>query len=291
MKSLTGLTMASSFVFSTLLSAAVMASAVPAQSTHVKATNSAHYLGNGAWSWTVFLQGDRSVLSSIRCVEYRLHPTFPNPVRRVCALGSIDRPFALTTQGWGEFEIQIKVTFARGPTDSFSYPLRLRESFLPSTTLQNPAAVPANSTMRISERTIQGRVRYHITEPVVSKSAIEIPSIQFRPGDKVRIDADGCANTGGTGKTWKRFVNPSGPNAERMYYGLIQLPSRENDTLQKMQNVIGRTITITDAGTLVIGYEDDDYHDNGYDGRNNDNGTDEQCRGLGNAFIDVTVNR
>ena len=50
-------------------------------------------------------------------------------------------------------------------------------------------------------------------------------------------------------------------------------------------------MTITDTAALVIGYEDDDYRDNGYDGRNNDNGTEEQCKGLGNAFIDVTVSR
>ena len=282
--------MANSF-FSLLLSVLAMASVVPMQAAQVKATNTAHYLGNGAWAWTVFLQGDRSVLSGIRCVEYRLHPTFPNPVRLVCALGTMDRPFALSTQGWGEFEIQIKVTFARGTTDSLPYRLRLRESFLPSATLQNPAAVPANSTIRISEKTIPGSVRYHITEPVVSKSAVEIPSIQFRPGDRVHIEAGGCVNTGGKGKTWKRFVNPSGPNAERMYYGLIQLPSKQGDTLQKLQSVIGRTMTITDTAALVIGYEDDDYRDNGYDGRNNDNGTEEQCKGLGNAFIDVTVSR
>ncbi len=40
---------------------------------------------------------------------------------------------------------------------------------------------------------------------------------------------------------------------------------------------------------LRLGYEDDDYGDNGYSNR--DDGIDDQCKGLGNAYVIVTVNR
>ena len=35
----------------------------------------------------VFIQAPPAVLSQIKCVEYTLHPTFPNPVRQVCDRG------------------------------------------------------------------------------------------------------------------------------------------------------------------------------------------------------------
>jgi hypothetical protein len=41
------------------------------------------------------------------------------------------------------------------------------------------------------------------------------------------------------------------------------------------------------SGWLTIGYEDDDYSDNGYD--NHDDGTEDQCKDCGDAWILVTV--
>jgi hypothetical protein len=40
---------------------------------------------------------------------------------------------------------------------------------------------------------------------------------------------------------------------------------------------------------LILGYEDDGYSDNGYWGREGDDGTGDQCRGLGNAYVIVTI--
>jgi hypothetical protein len=43
--------------------------------------------------------------------------------------------------------------------------------------------------------------------------------------------------------------------------------------------------------TFFLGYSDDDYSDNGYANRNDDNGTQDQCKGLGNAFVVVKIKR
>lgn len=43
------------------------------------------------------------------------------------------------------------------------------------------------------------------------------------------------------------------------------------------------------GGNLVLGYEDDNYHDNGYHARNDDNGTANQCAGRGNAFVHIVI--
>ncbi|KAI8331232.1 yeats-domain-containing protein [Chlamydoabsidia padenii] len=58
--------------------------------------------------WTVLLKGlDNEDLSYyIRKVVFKLHETYPNPLR------TVDQPpFELTETGWGEFEIAIKVHF------------------------------------------------------------------------------------------------------------------------------------------------------------------------------------
>jgi transcription initiation factor IIF auxiliary subunit len=65
--------------------------------------NTAQYIGDGRYSWTVFLKGDTSQVAS---VQYTLHPTFPEPV--VWGKGS---NYAFSANGWGEFNIVARVYF------------------------------------------------------------------------------------------------------------------------------------------------------------------------------------
>jgi transcription initiation factor IIF auxiliary subunit len=74
----------------------------------INADNTARHLNNRVWEWTVFIETDEETLSQIEYVEYILHPTFPEPVRRVFKK---DNNFALTAKGWGTFEIKIRVVF------------------------------------------------------------------------------------------------------------------------------------------------------------------------------------
>lgn len=83
-----------------------------------------------------------------------------------------------------------------------------------------------------------------------------------------RRERKGCVQTGGTGLTWKRYVDPSGKDSDRLYHGFIQLPGRP---MMRIQNLIGHTLDVP-PGTptplsLILGYEDEDegYGDNGYD--------------------------
>jgi transcription initiation factor IIF auxiliary subunit len=80
----------------------------------ISAANTSRYVGDRRWEWTVFVQASPETLKGINCVEYTLHPTFPDPVRRRCDLGDPRFPFALTTNGWGTFEIPIRVLFKDG---------------------------------------------------------------------------------------------------------------------------------------------------------------------------------
>lgn len=85
-----------------------------ASDSELSSSNISRYVGNGRWHWTVFIKASSEVLEDIRCVEYTLHPTFPNSVREVCSTKDPQYPFGLETNGWGVFEISIKVTFKNG---------------------------------------------------------------------------------------------------------------------------------------------------------------------------------
>lgn len=58
-------------------------------------------------SWTIFLLSlQEEVMSYIKKVEFRLHESFVNPIRVVT-----QAPYVIEESGWGEFEVNIKVTF------------------------------------------------------------------------------------------------------------------------------------------------------------------------------------
>jgi hypothetical protein len=128
---------------------------------------------------------------------------------------------------------------------------------------------------------------------------INLPGISLRRGDLVTVDADGCVQTGGSGSTWKRYVDPQGDNADRLYHGLLGVLNAiepDGTTMPnpiRIQNVRLQPFWIPVAQPLRLGYEDDNYGDNGYWGH--DDGNPEQCNlngahGFGgNAFLTVTI--
>lgn len=68
-------------------------------------------VGQREWEWTIYLSGPLAALDAVKCVTYRLHPTFPNPVHDVCTRSSDGKAFPLTAKGWGTFDINVTVTF------------------------------------------------------------------------------------------------------------------------------------------------------------------------------------
>jgi hypothetical protein len=124
-----------------------------------------------------------------------------------------------------------------------------------------------------------------VNEPVVTQPATQYDAIHFNAGDRVTVDAGGCVQTGGHGKTWKRYVDPASDNG--LYHGTISLPGATNG-LTELRFVVGQTFVVPFSGALVLGYEDDGYSDNGYYAH--DDGTGNQCKGVGNAFVSLTIN-
>lgn len=158
---------------------------------------------------------------------------------------------------------------------------------------------------RCSSRSGSGRFNCTLKQPVVTRADWTYQVVQFAPGDKVYVNADGCVQTGGSGPTWKRYVNPTGGDSDRLYHGLVRIPSGRlagtdvGNTMTRIKDVVGRLITVTGQGVatsalvLHLGYEDDNLSDNGY--YRHDDGTDDQCKQgppqNGPAEVTITICR
>ena len=85
----------------------------------------ASYVGDGRWNWSVWVDGPDAELDRVESVEWVLHPTFPNPVVLVTQRQT---KFRIDRNGWGEFEIYANVTTKDGHRQHLEYRLRLAES-------------------------------------------------------------------------------------------------------------------------------------------------------------------
>jgi hypothetical protein len=148
---------------------------------------------------------------------------------------------------------------------------------------------------------------WRIDRPNVKQHLTPYRQITFRPGDRITIQADGCVQTGGTGDTWKRYVNPSGSNTGSYYHGLIQIPGATAGLVRFLQIshpvngqnkaweatlVIPQNFATPADLYLRLGYEDDGYGDNGY--YSHDNGNNDQCKtgsttDGGPAFLTIAI--
>jgi len=137
---------------------------------------------------------------------------------------------------------------------------------------------------------------WRVETPNVKQKQTDYPLIKFLPGDTVSIDAGGCVQTGGSGLTWKRYVNPAGPNSDHLYHGLISIPAVTNglvriqdfglDTVHQIPTTLPAGVSAADL-YLRLGYEDNGYSDNGYWGH--DNGTGDQCKNSVDAFVIISI--
>lgn len=83
---------------------------------------SEEYEGDDWWNWAVWVVGDKDALDQIKYVEWRLHPTFRDPVRK-----RDDRStgFRLQTAGWGVFTIIARACMKDGTDKMLRHRLRL----------------------------------------------------------------------------------------------------------------------------------------------------------------------
>ena len=131
-------------------------------------------------------------------------------------------------------------------------------------------------------------VVWRIFRPVITQAQKSYTKIKFETGDAITLEAGGCDQTGGHGATWKRYVDPQGPNSDRLYHGLMRIPGA-TDSFKPSPTTGGKLVRLSDLGMknlspgqfngkfvvgdlsavpekdryLRLGFEDDGYSDNG----------------------------
>lgn len=78
-------------------------------------------VGKDWYEWSVEIDESSIALPNIDEVEYVLHPTFPNRIRRET---SARDNFRLESEGWGEFDIAATVYFKDGDEKTVVVPLK-----------------------------------------------------------------------------------------------------------------------------------------------------------------------
>ena len=79
------------------------------------------YEGDHWWKWSLWIEGSGEDLDRIESVTYRLHPTFPDPIRTVTNRAS---KFQLRCSGWGIFRIPVEVRLKDGKTIKLAHDLQ-----------------------------------------------------------------------------------------------------------------------------------------------------------------------
>ncbi len=134
---------------------------------------------------------------------------------------------------------------------------------------------------------------WSISKPDVTKQDIGYPGIKFRKGDLIQISAGGCVQTGGTGLTWKRYVEPMKGGLQEIddkYFGSVYIPGiLESEKLANaMRNAPIKVVSeVGNESYLHLQYSDDGFGDNSYN--DHDNGWWEQCREMEDAWVIVII--
>jgi len=107
------------------------------------------------YEWCVFVDADPSLVQRIKSVEYTLHPTFPNPMRRT---GDKSTRFALFSSGWGGFRILIEIEWEDGTTTKTSHMLMLERENWP--TKERPSEFDSAKSERVYDALLHPTFRW-----------------------------------------------------------------------------------------------------------------------------------
>jgi transcription initiation factor IIF auxiliary subunit len=89
----------------------------------IRIKNTWNYIGQDRWKWEAYIDdGGSGELNKIEFVEYVLHPTFPDPIRKV---NSREDNFRMRTNGWGTFELKAFVYKKDGTKEKLEHEIQL----------------------------------------------------------------------------------------------------------------------------------------------------------------------
>jgi len=125
------------------------------------------------YEWCVFVDENAEILDKILSVEYVLHPTFPNPIRRIEDQAT---QFALFSSGWGGFRIGIDVEWKDGSHTKTDYILKLRPNEWPKSSA--PVDFPNTETQQVYQALLSDKFRWRKVETVARLT--KIPELKVK---------------------------------------------------------------------------------------------------------------
>ena len=144
----------------------------------------------------------------------------------------------------------------------------------------------------IQKSTDTTSIRWRIDAPNIKNDRTDYQQIVFKRGDTVTVNAGGCVQHGGPGKTWSLYVDPQ-PSGSPYFYGMIRLPGMT--AMARIKDVAGKPYHIPNDAVgsmfLKLGYTDFRFTDNGYWGRKGDDGINDQCKDQPNAWLEIEIAR
>ncbi len=120
------------------------------------------------YDWCVFLDEEIEMLNDVAYVKYYLHPTFSNPEREI---SDRDSKFALYSNGWGNFTINIEVVCVNGEIYKMEYDLDLQENNWPITEINELAG--DDSVIKVYNVIQDSDFNWRKLETIVSKSKLD----------------------------------------------------------------------------------------------------------------------
>lgn len=124
------------------------------------------------YDWCVFVKGGISTLGRISQVRYKLHPTFPNPIR---ITDDRNHRFALITNGWGGFLLSTTVTFTNGGTEDISFWVRLQDDAWPKK--GRPQQFSTSEEERVYDVLAETQYRWRRLETIERRTGLEVSSV------------------------------------------------------------------------------------------------------------------
>jgi transcription initiation factor IIF auxiliary subunit len=117
------------------------------------------------YEWCIFVDSPAPVVNEIEFVEYRLHPTFPDPIREI---RDFSHRFVLMSSGWGTFTVHARVRFKDGSITTYKHHLDLSSESWPRPKLDDELAKSLGlDAIQVYEGLIHDRYRWRKPATIV----------------------------------------------------------------------------------------------------------------------------
>jgi transcription initiation factor IIF auxiliary subunit len=125
------------------------------------------------YEWCIFSPDPAHDLEDVSEVEYQLHPSFPDPIRKMT---NQEQRFALFSSGWGNFQIRIKVTYKSGATEETFHYLNLENQPWPLS--PRPATFGTPTEENVYQVLVEGQFRWRKVSTIVSRTHLPVRVVE-----------------------------------------------------------------------------------------------------------------